>query len=126
VFRDVQELLPGWCMEVLCDGTVHSRPYWQLQAREHHDSPEDTVRQVSELVRDAITRQLVSDVPLCTLLSGGLDSSIISSVAARHLHAQGKELDTYSFEHEATASTSAPRPFSPTATMPMPAPWPNT
>ncbi len=113
VFRDVHELLPGWCMEVQCDGTVYSRPYWQLQAREHRDSPEDTVRQVGELVRDAITRQLVSDVPLCTLLSGGLDSSIISSVAARHLHAQGKELDTYSFEHEGNREHFRATPFQP-------------
>jgi asparagine synthase (glutamine-hydrolysing) len=99
VFKDVCELLPGYCMEVSEEG-VKSKPYWELKAEPHAESPEETIEHVGYLVKDSITRQLVSDVPLCTLLSGGLDSSIISSVAARSLKGQGRELDTYSFEYE--------------------------
>lgn len=54
---------------------------------------------VKEILTDAIKRQLVSDVPICTLLSGGLDSSVVSAVAADHLKKQGRVLDTYSFDY---------------------------
>jgi asparagine synthase (glutamine-hydrolysing) len=99
VFKDVQELQPGWCMEYSESG-LKAKPYWQLQAQAHTEDAGETIEHVGFLVKDSITRQLVSDVPLCTLLSGGLDSSIISSVTAQYLHAQGRELDTYSFEYE--------------------------
>ena len=99
VFRGVQELLPGWTLDFDAD-RMKLLPYWQLTAQEHHDSPDDTVERVRWLVRDAVVRQLVSDVPLCTLLSGGLDSSAISAIAAGHEHALGRQLDTYSFEYE--------------------------
>ena len=61
------------------------RRYWSLEDHEHEDDFEKTVARVRELVLDAIQRQLVSDVPVCTFLSGGLDSSIISAVADRHM-----------------------------------------
>lgn len=99
VFKGVKELLPGWYMEY-SGKRLTARPYWRLAAAEHKDNPADTVEQVLWLVRDSIVRQLVSDVPLCTLLSGGLDSSIISSVAAMDLHERGRDLETYSFEYE--------------------------
>ncbi|MCY8334573.1 asparagine synthase C-terminal domain-containing protein, partial [Bacillus spizizenii] len=43
---------------------------------------DDTVANVRSLFQDAVTRQLVSDVPVCTFLSGGLDSSAITAIAA--------------------------------------------
>ena len=100
VFRGVEELQPGWCLEYTAEGGVKAHAYWQLQAHEHTESPADTVAHVRELVRDSIVRQLVSDVPLCALLSGGLDSSAICAVAAEHLRGRGELLDTYSFEYE--------------------------
>ena len=81
VFRDVAELLPG--QKARYDETGLSLSYyWQLQDAPCEDTFEEAAEKTRFLVTDAIRRQLVSDVPLCTLLSGGLDSSIISAVAA--------------------------------------------
>lgn len=97
VYKDIQELMPGYAAHFDADG-LRIAPYWQLTAREHTDSYEQTVETTRELLFDAIRRQLVSDVPICTLLSGGLDSSIVSAVAAKELGESGRTLDTYSFD----------------------------
>jgi len=98
VFKDVLELKPAHFMIIDRSGLKIS-PYWELKSHEHTDSYEDTISTVRQLVCDSITRQLVSDVPIGTLLSGGLDSSIISAVAALHFKEQGKQLSTYSFDY---------------------------
>ena len=81
VFAGVEELRPAHQMVIGPAGARQER-YWSLVSRPHTDSYEDTVVRVRELVTGAVTRQLVSDVPLCTFLSGGLDSSVITAVAA--------------------------------------------
>ena len=99
VFRHVHELLPAHRASVTREGVSFS-PYWQLEARECRDDAATAAATVRELFVDAVTRQLGSDVPLAVLLSGGLDSSAITAVAARALHARGEQLSTYSFEYE--------------------------
>ncbi len=112
VFRDIEQLLPGeWC-RVSLDGMRRHR-YWQMQAHPHTDSPADTVAHTRALLTDAIRRQLVSDVPLCTFLSGGLDSSVVSAVAAEAYRNKDRVLDTYSFEYE--GNDYAPTLFQPNA-----------
>lgn len=98
VYENICEIPPGYCGYLDYSG-FQLYPYWKLEAKEHKDSYQDTVERVRELLFDSIERQLVSDVPICTLLSGGLDSSIISAVAARYLKKQGRQLDTYSFDY---------------------------
>lgn len=98
VYENIHEIPPGYCGYLDYSG-LKLYPYWKLEAKEHTDSYEDTVDHVRKLLFDSIERQLVSDVPICTLLSGGLDSSIISAVAARYLKKQGKQLSTYSFDY---------------------------
>jgi asparagine synthase (glutamine-hydrolysing) len=95
VFKDVRELLPGEC-GYFSDGGLTTRPYWRLEDREHTDTFEQTAEKVRALVLDAIERQLVSDVPVCTFLSGGLDSSVISAVADRIFESRGMRLTTVS------------------------------
>lgn len=94
VFRRIAELPPAHYAVLSADGLSIAR-YWELCDKPFTDSLEQTVEQVRYLVTDAITRQLVSDVPVCTFLSGGLDSSIISSVADRYFHARGEQLHTF-------------------------------
>ena len=109
VFRGVQELRPGYSLRVGRRGVRVSR-YWSLEAREHLDSAEETAARVRFLLRDAVERQLVSDVPIATLLSGGLDSSAVTAFAAKGLQEEGRgTLRTYSVEF-----ADAERHFRPT------------
>lgn len=98
VFKGIDELRPAHYMVFSRSGLKIQR-YWQLSSHEHTDSYQETIEKVHDLVTDSIKRQLVSDVPIGTLLSGGLDSSIISAVAAKYMQEQGKQLATYSFDY---------------------------
>ncbi len=99
VFKGMKELPPAHCLRLDREG-LHLSRYWALESREHRESYEETVEHVRTLLCAAIQRQLVSDVPLCTLLSGGLDSSFITAVAARAYQADGMPpLETYSFDY---------------------------
>jgi len=99
IYRNVHELKPGCSLLYSPDG-IREECYWTLLSEPHSDSPEETIEKVSYWVRDAVTRQLVSDVPLCTFLSGGLDSSIISTVAALHFKERQEVLPTYSIDYK--------------------------
>ena len=98
VIRGVKELKAGQCGFYSKDG-LSLRTYWRLHAYELSETFEQTCEHVRSLVLDSIRRQLVSDVPVCTFLSGGLDSSLISSVAAAEMKKQGKLLDTFSVDY---------------------------
>lgn len=98
VIRGIKELKPGWSGYYDENGLTLSQ-YWRLRAYELHETFEETAEHVRELVLNAIKRQLVSDVPVCTFLSGGLDSSLISSVAAYEMKKQGKRLSTFSVDY---------------------------
>lgn len=97
VLRGIYEVEPG-CCGYFENGKLRIKQYWKLLDREHRENFEETVEQVRFLVHDAIRRQMVSDVPIGTFLSGGLDSSIISAVCAKELAKQGKVLDTFSVD----------------------------
>ena len=87
-YRGMRELRPGHTLHVSRQG-VAERRYWGLEAREHADDLPATIGHVRELLDDIVQRQLIADVPLCTLLSGGLDSSVITALAGKSLEAQG-------------------------------------
>lgn len=95
VFRDICELKPAHFGTFSKDGLIIER-YWELEAKEHKDSFEQTVEAVRYLVTDSIEKQLESDFPVCTMLSGGLDSSIITSVANKVLNNQSDRLKSFS------------------------------
>lgn len=82
VYQGIRELPSGHVL-VARDGTVREHRYWSLPSREHTDDWDTTVRTVRELLADSVSRHLVADVPLCTLLSGGIDSSAIAALARR-------------------------------------------
>lgn len=112
VFKGVSELLPGYYAVCGRDGFLQTR-YWALCAREHTDTYGETVEKVSFLVRDAVTRQMVSDVPVCSFLSGGIDSSIVTAVASDCLQKNGAALNTFSFDFRQNDVYFRPNAFQP-------------
>ncbi|MDH6708522.1 asparagine synthase (glutamine-hydrolyzing) [Kitasatospora sp. MAA19] len=87
-YRGIAEVRPGHVVRVRREG-LSMRRYWALEAREHTDTLEATVATVRALLEDIVHRQLDADVPLCSLLSGGLDSSAVTALAARVLRDAG-------------------------------------
>ncbi len=99
VFRDISDLPAAHYAEYSREG-LKIKSYWSLKAQKHTENFEETVSHTRELIFDAVKRQLVSDVPLCTFLSGGLDSSVISAIAADEYKKRGEKLTTYSIDYK--------------------------
>lgn len=118
VFKDILELKQGECATFDQNG-LERHEYWRLEARLHTDNLEQTIEKTRFLLMDSISRQLVSDVPLCTFLSGGLDSSIISYVAAQEYKREGRALTTYSIDYKDNDRYFQSNAFQPNAD----APW---
>lgn len=97
VFKGINEIKPG-NYAIFSKGGFTSFRYWELESRPHTDSYEQTVEKVSFLVRDAVKRQMISDVPVCSFLSGGIDSSIVTAIASNCLSELGAQLNTFSFD----------------------------
>ncbi len=112
VLQGVRELEPGWC-GYYENGKLRCRQYWSLRDREHRESFWETVEQVRTLVLDAIRRQMVSDVPIGTFLSGGLDSSLISAVCADQMRKKNQRLDTFSLDYVDNDKNFRPGKFQP-------------
>lgn len=100
IYRGIHELRPAYFLTFDRNGLKIKR-YWNVESHKHTDSLEDTVEKVRFLVKDAVERQLVADVPVCTFLSGGLDSSAISAIAANYFQKNGRgKLHSYSIDYE--------------------------
>ncbi|AQS09197.1 asparagine synthetase 3 [Clostridium saccharobutylicum] len=100
IFKNIKEVAPANCLLISSDNSIKKWEYWTVEAKEFKETPEEAIAHTRELLVDAITRQLVGDVPVCTFLSGGLDSSAISAIAANEFKNRGKKLTTYSIDYE--------------------------
>ncbi|MEC0237848.1 asparagine synthase (glutamine-hydrolyzing) [Paenibacillus kribbensis] len=99
VYSSMKELRPGHTLTYDRDG-MHIQTYWKLESIAHEDDTEQTALKVRELLLDTVERQLISDVPVCTLLSGGLDSSALSALAVDYYKRTGQgQVDTYSVDY---------------------------
>ncbi|MGG5739731.1 asparagine synthase (glutamine-hydrolyzing) [Bacillus cereus group sp. IBL03679] len=119
IYAGIKELRPGHAMTFSKDGLCIWR-YWNVESKKHEDSFEETVEKTRFLLQDAITRQLVSDVPLCTFLSGGVDSSAITAIAAKEYERSGKgQLHTYSIDYEDNEKYFKANAFQPNSDTPF-------
>ena len=99
IFKNVHELKPAH-FGIYNKSGLKIQRYWKLESKPHTDNFKTTCDTVKYLLEDSIKRQLVSDVPLCTFLSGGLDSSIISLYASNYCKDNGlPPLNTFSVDY---------------------------
>ncbi|MES0100775.1 asparagine synthase (glutamine-hydrolyzing) [Mesorhizobium sp. M0019] len=110
VFRGMREVRPGHIVRVTCDG-IQQMTYWQLTDSGHTDDVPTTVRRVRELLEDTVQRQLIADVPLGTLLSGGLDSSALTALAARF---SDERIRSFAVDFAGYTENFIPGPWHPT------------
>ena len=100
VFKGIKEVLPGHFIIITADSAkklcINDNCYWKLTSHRHTDDYTSTIRYCNYLITDSIKRQMVSDIPICTFLSGGLDSSLVSAIVQKELGE--KPLNTYSFD----------------------------
>ncbi|MRX73508.1 asparagine synthase (glutamine-hydrolyzing) [Bacillus lacus] len=100
IYKGVKELRPAHALTFSREGLKVWR-YWNVESKQHTDAFDETVGNITNLFTDAVTRQLVSDVPVCTFLSGGVDSSAITAIAANAFKREGKgPLHTFSIDYE--------------------------
>ncbi|WP_329066305.1 asparagine synthase (glutamine-hydrolyzing) [Amycolatopsis sp. NBC_01480] len=97
VWAGMREVEPGTVVTLDRQG-LHTHRYWRLEPGEHADDVSVTVERVRELLDDIVRRQLVADVPRCVLLSGGLDSSVLTALAARQLADQDEQVRSFAVD----------------------------
>ncbi|MCC3375725.1 asparagine synthase (glutamine-hydrolyzing) [Cohnella sp. REN36] len=119
VWRGMSELKPGHTLFYDRDG-MRISAYWQLEAAPHEEEEAETAERVGALLQDTLERQLASDVPVCTLLSGGLDSSALTALAVAYYNRTGQgTVHTYSVDYVDNDKHFQAHAFQPNAD----APW---
>ena len=98
IFEDVKKLEPGHFMKIQNDGSFEIKNYYSipkeaLSTKKYHFNDYDKAQQVlREELEKSVQLRLVSDVPLGAFLSGGIDSSVITALASKHI----SNLNTFS------------------------------
>jgi asparagine synthase (glutamine-hydrolysing) len=114
VFKDVYQLPPAHSI-IYTKAGFKKYEYWTLKEKDHQENEKDTMEHVRTILLDAVKRQLVADVPVCTFLSGGLDSSLISAVTASEFKKNGLPLHTYSIDYENNGQYFKSNEFTPSS-----------
>lgn len=86
IYENIHKLLPGNYLEIdTTDFTVKTTPYWDIPNKDNSNDITDfnfAKSKVQEILYDAVKIRMISDVPLGSFLSGGVDSSIITAIMA--------------------------------------------
>lgn len=99
IFKNINELKPA-TFAIFNESGFYTQKYWKLKSKPHQDSLDESANKIRYLLKDSIEKQLVSDVPLCVFLSGGLDSSIIAAYASNYYESHGLgKLNTFSVDY---------------------------
>lgn len=95
VFKNIKELRPGHYMTYE-NNKINIKRYWNVKEKINKDDYTTATKKIQQYLTESIKRQMVSDVDIACLLSGGLDSSIITAIVAKNKD----KLDTYSIDYE--------------------------
>jgi asparagine synthase (glutamine-hydrolysing) len=98
LYKGVHQLLPGNLL-TWSDGVLTTRRYWDMPVRASHDTAPiaDLLDEAEFLLRRAVKNVLVSDVPLGVFLSGGIDSTLVTSLAAQEA---GHEIKSFTVAYD--------------------------
>lgn len=108
VFDTIEELEPGHLLIASPDG-IRTRRYWKIEAREHTDDLDTTISRTRELLDDVIAQQISGDANLGSMVSGGLDSSLITAIATK-LRGNADPLETFSVDFAQHTAEFIPDP----------------
>ncbi|SHG75094.1 asparagine synthase (glutamine-hydrolyzing) [Ornithinibacillus halophilus] len=118
IFKGIDELRSGHALTYTKNGLKVWR-YWNVKSEEHTDDIQETTQKVKELFTDAVERQLISDVPVSTFLSGGLDSSAITAIASNFFETENRGvLPTFSIDYEENEKYFEASTFQPSSDRP--------
>ena len=99
IYKNIFEIKPAH-LAVLNKSGFHVERYWKLKSKPYTESFEETCSHLNYLIKDSINKQLYSDVPICTFLSGGLDSSILTKLIGEYRKGNGlSPIPTYSVDY---------------------------
>ncbi|MGB6165374.1 MAG: asparagine synthase (glutamine-hydrolyzing) [Pseudonocardiaceae bacterium] len=107
VWYGMREVLPGTVVTLDRTG-MREHTYWTLRTRTHTDDQQTSIATVRSLLEDIVARQLVADVPRCVLLSGGLDSSVLTALAAAQLAQHGEQVRSFAVDFVGQAENFTP------------------
>lgn len=99
IFENIKEIPPANYL-IYTPDNLTLKEYWSPKYKESKEDFSTAVEHTRALLLDAVKRQLVADVPVCTFLSGGLDSSAISAIAGTEFKRNNRVLNTYSIDYE--------------------------
>ncbi len=109
VYADIKEIKPAeyaW----FADRQLTTTTYWRLQSHPHTDDVATTARHLRDALTAIVQQQMVSNVPIGTFLSGGLDSSIVTALASRD---RKQPLKTFSVDYVGNAENFVATDFTP-------------
>ena len=99
IFKNIYELRPAHYLKY-SNNKINIKRYWQVKEKKFTDNFQDCKTKINELLTNSIKRQMISDVGICTFLSGGLDSSLITAICSNEFKKQNKVLNTFSIDYE--------------------------
>lgn len=92
IFKGIKKLLPGHTLKVSLNGQIHIERYWDICFK--HDEKiqpkKEYIEELLSLLKSAVKRRLISDVPLGVFLSGGIDSSTVTALMSKLMPGQVK------------------------------------
>lgn len=99
IFKGIKELRPAHYL-IYKNNKIKIKRYWNVITKENNDTFKEAKLKVKKILTDEIKNQMISDKKIATLLSGGIDSSIITAVVANTLKEKNQKLTTYSIDYE--------------------------
>jgi asparagine synthase (glutamine-hydrolysing) len=110
IYSTIEEVRPGELIRI-GRGTIRRRLYWRLRVTSDPVDTATATQRVRELFEEVVRHQGVADVRTCTLLSGGLDSSVLTALVALDDRARGSQVHSYSVDFVKYADEFRPDPL---------------